>query len=147
MCAMKFNKIKLYVPAGTAAVAPPFGPILGQYGVNTIQFCNEFNEATMDFDSFFATTPDDQDLGFVLAVEIYIYEDRSYKFVLGKPDTSFLLRLLANVSVGAPVFVVGTLPVKEMVLLAQFKFPALALPSACRMVKGTARSIGIKVIY
>lgn len=139
-------KIKLFVPAGGATTTPPFGPILGQYGVNTVQFCKDFNEFTEGLSLFFDESIEDYFGGFLLSVDITINEDKTYNYVLNKPSTSFLLRLLTGVKVGSPQRVVGTLSIKELVLLSQFKFPSYKLLSACKMVAGTARSIGIRVI-
>lgn len=142
----KGTKIKLFIPAGAAAATPPFGPILGQYGINTVQFCKDFNEVTGGLSLFFNETIEDNFGGFVLVVDIYINEDRTYKYKLNKPPVSFMLRLLSGVKVGAPRTCAGTLRATELVHLAQFKLPEMLLPAACKMVLGTARSIGIRVI-
>lgn len=146
MCKRKLTKIKLFIPAAAAAATPPFGPILGQYGINTVQFCKDFNDATAELTLFFNETCQDLFGGFVLVVDIYINEDRSYKYVLNKPPISFLMRLLAGVHVGAPQKVAGTLRKIDILFLAQFKYPEMPLPSACRVLLGTARSIGIKIV-
>ena len=118
-------KITLFVPAGEAAATPPVGPILGQYGINTVQFCNDFNELTNGAKQFF----DDEELkdddfgGFMLIVDVFINYDRTYDYIIRKPTVSFLLRVLADVSIGKPHGLAGYLTVAELVLLAQFKFP------------------------
>ena len=95
-------KITLFVSAGEAAVAPPIGPILGQYGVNTIQFCEEFNELTSGAAQFFSDEIADDFGGFVLVVDVFINHDRTYDFLIRKPTTSFLLRVLTNLPVCNP---------------------------------------------
>ncbi len=139
-------KIKLFVPAGGATTTPPFGPILGQYGVNTVQFCKDFNEFTEGLTLFFNDSIEDFFGGFLLSVDITINEDKTYLYVLNKPSTSFLLKLLTNVKIGAPQRIVGNLDIVELFFLAQFKFPNLPIQSACKMVVGTARSIGVRII-
>ena len=142
----KSTKIKLFIPAGAAAATPPFGPILGQYGINTVQFCKDFNEVTGGLNLFFNDKISDSFGGFVLVVDIFINEDRTYRYVLNKPPVSFLLRLLAGVKVGAPQVCAGTISAKNLVFMAQFKLPNVELPAACNMLLGTARSIGVRVV-
>lgn len=146
MSKLGVTKIKLFIPAASAAPTPPFGPILGQYGVNTVQFCKEYNEATAGLNLFFNESCQDLFGGFVLVVEIYVNEDRTYKYVLNKPPVSFLMRLLAGVRVGSPQIVAGVLSAEELVFMAQFKHTETVLSSACKMLLGTARSIGVKII-
>lgn len=141
MCSSKIIKLKLFIPAGGLAATPPFGPILGQYGINTIQFCKEFNEVTEGLTLFFT----DSDLEFLLSVDVFINEDKTFSYTINKPPVSFLLRLLTDVKVGAPQKIAGTLSLQELILLAQFKFPELSLYSACKILIGTARSIGIVI--
>lgn len=147
MCKSKGVKITLFVPAGGAAATPPFGPILGQYGVNTVQFCKEFNDVTEGLNLFFSDSIENKFGGFILIVDIYINEDRTYTFDIKKPSVSFLLRVLSDVSLGSPRSVAGHLTVSELVRLARFKFPHLKLESASKMIKGSARSIGIKIVF
>lgn len=146
MCKQKTVKIKLFIPAGAAAATPPFGPILGQYGINTVQFCKEFNDLTDGLNLFFSDDINNVTGGFILVVDIFINEDRSYSFVVNKPSTSFLLRTLSDVKLGAPRSVAGVLTARELVRIAKFKFPQLPLCSAANMIKGSARSIGVKII-
>lgn len=124
---LKSTKIKLFIPAAAAAATPPFGPILGQYGINTVQFCKDFNEATGGLTFFFKDDLLDEFGGFVLSVDIVINEDRTYKYFINKPPASFLLRMLTNTKLGAPRIVAGELTRKELILLAGFKFPHLSL--------------------
>lgn len=142
----KNTKIKLFIPAGAAAATPPFGPILGQYGINTVQFCKDFNDVTGGLNLFFTASISDNLGGFVLVVDIYINEDRTYRYVLNKPPVSFMLRLIAGVKSGAPRLCVGTISSCELVLMAQFKLPKFPLPAATKMLLGSARSIGIRII-
>lgn len=145
MCVQKNLKITIFIPAGLAAATPPLGPILGQYGVNTVQFCKDFNDATGGLTLFFSDSVLDYFGGFLLSVDIYINEDRTYKYTINKPSASFLLRLLTSVQKGAPQTVAGVISLPELLFLAQFKFPNLELSSACKILLGTARSIGIQL--
>ena len=83
------KKIKLQIPAGKATPAPPVGTVLGPAGINLQEFCTKFNDATRD------------KMGDVLPVEISIYEDRSFDFVLKTPPAAFLLKRAANITKGA----------------------------------------------
>lgn len=139
--------IKLQIPAGEAIVDIPIGPALGQYGVNATQFCKEFNEETLDLKFFFDNESEEEDFGgFTVVADIYIKEDRSYRFTLGKPTTSFLLKYMSDVSSGCSSEVAGSITVTELFYIAQFKFPNLPYKLSCSMVLGTARSIGVKII-
>lgn len=142
----KITKIKLFIPAGGAAATPPFGPILGQYGINTVQFCKDFNDVTAGLSLFFNDSIQDVYGGFILVVDIYINEDRTYKYILNKPPVSFMLRLLAEVKLGAPRICSGRITSSELVQMAQFKYPSKPLLSSCRAIIGTARSIGVRII-
>jgi large subunit ribosomal protein L11 len=130
MCKLKITKIKLFIPAAAAAATPPFGPILGQYGINTVQFCKDFNDATEGLTLFFNSSLDDDFGGFVLSVDIFINEDRTYKYFINKPPASFLLRLLTNTKLGAPRTVAGVISRRELIWVAIFKFPSLPLKSS-----------------
>ncbi len=145
MCKQKNTKLKLFIPAAAAAATPPFGPILGQYGINTVQFCKDFNDATEGLTLFFNEQIEDNFGGFVLCVDIYIQEDRTYRYVINKPPVSFLLRLLTATKLGAPRTVTGYISKNEIILLAQFKFPEIPVKSACQTLLGVCRSIGIRV--
>lgn len=146
MCTHTGTKIKLFIPAGGAAATPPFGPILGQYGINTVQFCKEYNENTGALNMFFDGLAGDAATGFVLVVDIYIKDDRTYSYVVNKPPVSYMLRLLTGVKVGSPRIIAGTIRATELVFMSQFKFPSMPLPSAVKMLAGTARSIGIRIV-
>lgn len=138
-------KLKIYLNAGEAKATPPLGPLLGQYGVNTVQFCKEFNEYTEGFLSFF-TEDENVTQPFELIVDIYIYDDRKFAFQVGKPSTSFLLRILSNVDKGDPRTLPYTISRSNLVKIALFKYPFDRLYSSVMMVKGTARSIGIRIL-
>lgn len=146
MCKQKSIKLKLFIPAGGASATPPLGPVLGQFGVNTVQFCNDFNAATSGLNLFFEEEDVEDSISFVLVVDVYIKEDRSFSFFINKPPVSFLLRMLTGVRVGAPQTVAGTISLQEFIYLTQFKFSSLPLSSSVKMLRGTARSIGIQVI-
>lgn len=139
------HKLKVYLNAGEAAVTPPLGPLLGQFGVNTVQFCREFNEVTDGFIDFFCETEGYFIHNFELIVDIFIFDDRSFGFIINKPSTSFLLRLLANVDKGSAHEVKFKISYTDIIKIALFKYPEISLYSACKMIRGTARSIGISI--
>lgn len=141
-------KLKIYLNAGEAKATPPLGPLLGQYGVNTVQFCKEFNSYTEGFLSFFTNGGEDDNIKpFELIVDIFIYDDRKFSFEVGKPSISFLLRILSNVDKGNPKGSRYFISRSDLVKVALFKYPSDRLYSSTMMVKGTARSIGIKVLH
>jgi large subunit ribosomal protein L11 len=132
--------IKLSLAAGKATPAPPVGPALGQHGLNIMNFCKEYN----------AKTADKGDL--VIPVEISAYEDRSFSFVLKTPPASVLLIKAANISKGSGEpnkISVGEVTVSQVEEIAKIKLPDLNtqnLQSAVKIVTGTARNMGIKVL-
>ena len=131
--------VKIQLPAGKATPAPPVGTALGPHGVQTMEFCKQYNAATED------------KAGSVIPVEITIYEDRSFTFVLKTPPTPVLLRQAAGLEKGANTTgkeVVGTITDKQLTEIAETKMPDLNandLDSAKKQVAGTARSMGIRV--
>ena len=131
--------IKLQIPAGKANPAPPIGPALGQHGVNIMEFCKAFNARTQE------------QAGSVIPVVITVYKDRSFSFITKVPPVSDLLKKAANAAKGAANPIkesVGTLTEAQIEEIAKKKMPdlnALDLEGAIRIVKGTARSMGIKV--
>ena len=131
--------IKLQIPAGKATPAPPVGTVLGPAGINLGEFCTKYNEATRD------------KMGDVLPVEISIYEDRSFDFVIKTPPTSFLLKKYAKVAKGSvkgAAAVVATLTQAQLKEIAEIKLPDLncyTVEEAMRIVEGTARNMGIAV--
>lgn len=133
------TKLKLQVPAGEATPAPPLGPILGEHGVNIGQFINQFNEATADRK------------GEILPIELTIYEDSSFDFVLKKPLASALLKKAAGIDKGSGEpnrNKVGSIPRAKLKELAQEKqedLNANSIEAAMRILEGTARSMGITI--
>lgn len=146
--------LNAFIIAGAAAATPPFGPIIGQYGVNTSQFCKEFNEFTQPLKLFSCDNNEvdsiddiDEDLSFLLvAVEVKIFEDRSFSFCVKKPSASFLLMFFADMQIGVTNEVSASIDLVLFTKLAIFKFPNLAPKKAVASLLGTARSIGLKVV-
>lgn len=138
--AKKLTKvIKLQIKAGQANPAPPVGPALGQHGLNIQDFCSRFNEATKD------------KMGDVIPVEINVYEDRSFDFVLKTPPAAELLKKAAKIKKGAAnplTGKVGSVNKDQVREIAQMKMQDLNAndeEAAMKIVEGTARSMGIKV--
>jgi large subunit ribosomal protein L11 len=131
--------IKVNAMGGAANPAPPIGPALGQHGVNIMEFCTAYNEATKD------------QKGKLIPAEITIYEDRSFTFVTKLPPVSELIRQTLKIKKGsslAPKEIVGTLSKSQVEKIAQEKMPDLntnKLASAIKSVTGTAKSMGVKV--
>lgn len=131
--------IKLQVPAGKATPAPPLGPALGPYGVNITAFTKEFNERTKN------------DIGLIIPVVITVYADRSFTFVCKTPPAAVLLKKAANIEKASGVpqrDKVAKLSADEVRKIAEQKMPDLNttdVDAAYRMIKGTARSMGIVV--
>ncbi len=132
--------LKLQIPAGQANPAPPVGPALGQHGVNIQQFCQQFNEATRNM------------AGDIIPAEIIIYEDRSFDFKLKTPPVSFLLKKAAGIEKGskeANKKIVGQITKEDLRKIAEKKLPDLNtndIEKAMKIVEGTARQMGIKII-
>jgi large subunit ribosomal protein L11 len=133
------GKVKLQIQAGKANPAPPIGPALGQHGVNIMQFCKEYNAKTQD------------KAGTVIPVEITVYEDRSFDFILKTPPASELLKKAAGVEKGSATpnkTKVGTISKAKITEIAKIKMPdlnATTLEAAEKMVAGTARNMGLTV--
>jgi large subunit ribosomal protein L11 len=131
--------VKIQLPAGKATPAPPVGTALGPHGVQTMEFVRQYNAATED------------KAGQVIPVEITIFEDRSFTFVLKTPPTAVLLREAAGVEKGAQTAgrqTVATVTDAQLAEIAQVKMPDLNandLEAAKAQIAGTARSMGIKV--
>ncbi len=134
------TKIKLQCPGGQATPAPPVGPALGQHGVNIGQFVSMFNERTRDQG------------GLTIPVEITVYEDRSFDFILKSPPAAVLLKKAANIAVGSGTpnkTVAGTVTreqVREIVRTKKKDLNAGSEEAAMRIVAGTARSMGIEIV-
>ena len=131
------KKIKLQIPAGKATPAPPVGTVLGPAGINLQEFCTKFNDMTRD------------KMGDVLPVEISIYEDRTFDFVLKTPPAAFLLKKVAKVKSGASKGeTVATITKDQLREIAETKLPdlnAYDVEHAMKIVEGTANNMGIKV--
>lgn len=132
------RKIKLQVPAGKATPAPPVGTVLGPAGVNLQEFCSQFNEASRD------------KMGDVVPVEINVYDDRSFTFVIKTSPAAFLLKKVAGVK-GSPKGanqVVATISQEDLRKIAETKLPdlnAYDVESAMNIIEGTARNMGIAI--
>ena len=133
------KKIKLQIPAGKATPAPPVGTVLGPAGINLQDFCTKYNDATRD------------KMGDVLPVEISIYEDRSFEFVIKTPPTAFLLKKYAKISKGSTKGaneVVATISQATLREIAEIKLPdlnAYDVEGAMKIVAGTAKNMGIVI--
>lgn len=133
------GKVKLQIQAGKANPAPPIGPALGQHGVNIMAFCKEYNAKTQD------------KAGTIIPVEITVFEDRSFDFILKTPPASELLKKAASVEKGSATpnkSKVGSVSKAKITEIARIKMPdlnATTLAAAERMIAGTARNMGITI--
>ncbi len=133
------KKVKLQIQAGKATPAPPVGTVLGPAGINLQEFCTKYNEATRD------------KMGDVLPVEISIYDDRSFDFVIKTPPTAFLLKKFAKIdkgSVKGSTESVGKLTKEQLKEIAEIKLPDLncyTVEEAMKIVEGTAHNMGITI--
>jgi large subunit ribosomal protein L11 len=131
--------VKIQLPAGGATPAPPVGTALGPHGVQTMEFCKQYNAAT------------ESQRGSIIPVEITIYEDRSFTFGLKTPPTPSLVREAAGLDKGAALTGrehVGTITDAQLTNIATIKLPDLNtddIEAAKRQVAGTARSMGVTV--
>ena len=131
--------IKLQIPAGKANPAPPIGPALGQHGLNIMEFCKQYN----------AKTNDKGDT--IIPVEITVYEDRSFSFILKTPPAATLIKKAAGVDKGSPEpnrNKVGQISKAQVREIAKAKLPDLnanTVEAAEKIIEGTARSLGITV--
>jgi large subunit ribosomal protein L11 len=131
--------VKIQLPAGGATPAPPVGTALGPHGVQTMEFCKQYNAAT------------ENQRGQIIPVEITIYEDRSFTFVLKTPPTPALVREAAGIEKGAALTGrehAGTITDAQLTEIAKVKMPDLNtddIEAAKRQVAGTARSMGVTV--
>jgi len=134
------TQIRLYCPAGQANPAPPVGPALGQHGLNIMEFCKSFNEATKGQE------------GLVLPVVIDVYEDKKFSFIVKTPPCSVLLKRscgIAKASGEPNKTKIGQVTHDQVKEIAKTKMKDLNtqdLSMAIRMVEGTARSMGIEVV-
>jgi large subunit ribosomal protein L11 len=131
--------IKLQVVAGKANPSPPIGPALGQHGVNIMDFCKTFNSRTA------------QEEGMIIPVVITVYQDRSFTFITKTPPAAVLLKKAAKVAKGAAdpkrdrVGSVTRAQLEEIANLKMVDLNANDLDAACKIIAGTARSMGIEV--
>ncbi len=133
------KKVKLQIQAGKATPAPPVGTVLGPAGINLQDFCTKYNDATKD------------KMGDVLPVEISIYDDRSFDFVVKTPPTAFLLKKYAKInkgSVNGSKTIVATISKDQLKEIAEIKLPdlnAYDIEGAMKIVAGTAKNMGIAI--
>ena len=133
-------QIKLQVQAGKANPSPPIGPALGQHGVNIMDFCKAFNARTAN------------DEGMIIPVVITVFQDRSFNFITKTPPASVLLKKAAKIAKGAAdpkrdrVGKVTRQQVEDIAKLKMVDLNANDLDAACRIISGTARSMGIEVV-
>lgn len=131
--------IKLQIPAGKANPAPPIGPALGQHGLNIAEFCQKFNAATQGRNE--EVTP----------VEITVYEDRTYTFILKTPPASELIKKAAGIAKGSGKSLtekIGKITKEQVKQIAEKKMPDLNakdLAGAMKMIEGTARQMGVTI--
>ena len=133
------TKIKLQIAGGQANPAPPVGPALGQHGLNIAEFCKQFNDKTKD------------KMGDIIPVEITVYEDRSYDFILKTPPAAELIKKAANIKKGSgkPLTAkVGSITTAQLEEIAKTKMPDLNandLEAAKRIIAGTTRQMGVDI--
>jgi large subunit ribosomal protein L11 len=133
-------QIKLQVEAGKANPSPPIGPALGQHGVNIMDFCKAFNARTAGEE------------GMIIPVVITVYQDRSFSFITKTPPAAVLLKKAAKIAKGAGdpkrdrVGQVTRAQVEEIAKLKKVDLNAYDLDAACKIIEGTARSMGIEVV-
>ena len=133
------RKIKLQIQAGKATPAPPVGTVLGPAGINLQDFCTKYNDATRDR------------MGDILPVEISIYDDKSFDFVIKTPPKSSLLKKYAKVdkgSVKGSKQIVGNITKDQLKEIAEIKLPdlnAYDVEGAMKSVAGTAKNMGIEI--
>ncbi len=134
------GKIKLQLQAGKANPAPPVGPALGSHGVNIMEFCKAFNAKTQD------------KMGFIIPVEITVYKDRSFTFILKTPPASDLVKKAAGIKSGAANSVkevAGQITKAKVQEIAETKMAdlnAATFEAAMSMIEGSCRSMGVKVV-
>ncbi|MDP2234203.1 MAG: 50S ribosomal protein L11 [Actinomycetota bacterium] len=131
--------IKLQIPGGQANPAPPVGPALGQHQVNIMKFCQAFNAATADKN------------GTIIPVEITVYEDRSFDFILKTPPAAILLKQAAGIESGSAApnrTKVASVTREQLRQIAETKMPDLNandIDAAMKIIAGTARSMGVTI--
>ena len=134
------KQIKLQIPAGKATPAPPVGTVLGPAGINLQEFCTKYNDATRD------------KMGDILPVEIKIYDDRSFDFVIKTPPAAFVIKKVSGAKKGSTKGskeVVGKLTEAQLREIAETKLPDLncyTVEEAMKIVEGTAKNMGIEIV-
>ncbi len=140
MAKQEMAKIKIQIPAGEAKPSPPVGPALGQHGVNIMDFCKAFNAQT------------DKQRGFVIPVEITVFSDRSFTFILKSPPAATLLLKAAGIQKGASnpltdkAGSVTKAQVQEIIDMKKNDLNAYDDDAAFKIIAGTARSMGIEIV-
>ena len=133
------KKIKLQIPAGKATPAPPVGTALGPAGINLQEFCTKYNDATRD------------KMGDIIPVDIKVYEDRTFDFVLKTPPAASLIKKFAKINSGSKKGaheIVATLSKNDAKAIAEIKLPdlnAYSIEEAMKIIEGTARNMGVAV--
>lgn len=133
------KKIKLQIPAGKATPAPPVGTVLGPAGINLQDFCTKFNDASKD------------KMGDIVPVEISVYDDRSFDFVLKTAPAAFLIKKAAKIKSGSKKGrneIVATITKEQLKNIAETKLPdlnAYDVEGAMKIIEGTARNMGVAV--
>lgn len=134
------GKIKLQIQAGKANPSPPVGPALGQHGVNIMDFCKQFNAKT------------EAQAGYIIPVVIDVYEDRSFTFVTKSPPAAILIKKALNITTGSSNTkkdTVGQITRAQLEEIAKIKMDdlnATTMEAAVSMIKGSCRSMGVKVV-
>jgi len=132
--------IKMHVPAGKANPAPPVGPTLGQHGVNIMEFCKNFNERTAN------------QMGDIIPVEMTVFADHSFTFITKTPPAASLLKKAAGLELGGATPKRETVAeltheqIRQIAAQKQQDLNARDLEAATRIIEGTARSMGIKIV-
>lgn len=133
------RRIKLQIPAGKATPAPPVGTALGPAGINLQEFCTKYNDATRD------------KMGDIIPVDIMVYEDRTFDFVLKTPPAASLIKKFAKINSGSKKGaheIVATLSKNDVKAIAEIKLPdlnAYSVEEAMKIIEGTARNMGVAV--
>ncbi len=139
MAKKELTKIKLQIPAGQANPAPPVGPALGQHGLNISEFCQKFNDKTRD------------KMGDIIPVEITVYADRSYDFILKTSPAAELIKKAANIKKGSgkPLLEkIGSITEQQLGEIAAAKMSDLNtndIEAAKKIIAGTARQMGVEI--
>jgi len=131
--------IKLQIPAGKANPAPPVGPALGQHGLNIQEFCTKFNDASKD------------KMGDIIPVEITVFEDRTFTFIMKTPPASQLIKKVLNIKKGSGKQLtekIGVITQAQLEEVAKMKMPDLNtddIEAAKRIIAGTAKQMGLEI--